>query len=220
MTRLVIPIATLLCVALGVTASGCARTDLRLDAMGVAAHRAAAAEARKAAATHRQQFDPYARTTAGTPTASEPGLPMMDDGFGDNPTAWRVAQAEVLEAHARGHEAAAAALERFEAAACAEVPARERGACPMLPAHASVQQIDGGVRIRLDVAADLAKIAARMRCHLAYARALGFDRAPACPLYAAGVDVLVDASARSIDVVVDRHAAVSELRRAVERLGR
>lgn len=201
--------------AVGLFSAGCAAQRLRVEASSLAEHRAAAERERAEANAHRELFDPYALVTRIPLVPAEPGLPVMDDTDGSNPTSWHLAEAADHEAHARAHAAAAIALERFEATECRAIPAKERGACPIIVAALGVHEIDGGVRVDLRTEADAARIAARMRCHLAYAHAVGFDRAPSCPLYMRGVDIRLSAGGRAIDVVGDRRAVVLEIRRHI-----
>ncbi len=216
--NLVLETCMRLLLALGVITfiqMGCAAPRVRIDEAGSAGHRAEAEKERAAAAAHREQFDPYARVTRETRVPVEPGLPVMEDAVGTNPTSWHLTEAAEHEAHAHAHVAAATALEHFEARECAAIPPRERNACPVLIGASAVTDIDNGVRIDFRTEADTARLAARMRCHLAYARAIGFDRAPYCPLYMKGVDVVLSAGGHAIEVLGDRRGVVTEIRKRV-----
>jgi hypothetical protein len=57
---------------------------------------------------------------------------------------------------------------------------------------------------------------ALMRCHLAYARTRGFDRAPDCLLYLRGVEINTASDGRGIEVTSREHAvALQIVRRSI-----
>jgi hypothetical protein len=120
--------------------------------------------------------------------------------------------AEAHAAHARQHEAAAAELERFEAAECAQIAPGERAACPLLTGAGAVADVAGGVEIRFRPGAPVDDVERRMRCHYAYARAGGFAGASACPLYVKGIRIH-RAETRIIRVTAEDPATTAEIRR-------
>lgn len=195
--------------------AGCAAPRVELEETGAAGHRSEAAKEAAASEARRQQFDPYAVTTRSTEAAPEAGLPVMDEAVGANPTGYHLAEAARHDEHARAHAAAAETLEHFEAAECKMIAAPERSACPILVSVVAVRDIDRGVRIELPADAHVDRLANRMRCHLAYARAQGFANAPSCPLYMKGVDIRQSKDGRAIEVLGAERAVVSEIRKRV-----
>lgn len=146
------------------------------------------AEADRAdAGEHRAQYDPNAATTRVVPKvvrAGEVAYPV--DVY--NPTEEHAREAAVLEAEAKRHEKAAAKLEAWEDAACADAPTAARAACPLLVGVVAVDDVPRGARVRLRDGVDRAALVARMRCHAAFAAAQGGD-AQGCPLYVKGVQI-------------------------------
>jgi len=67
-----------------------------------------------------------------------------------------------------------------------------------------VEELGEGLRLHLKATAPTVRLATQLQCHLAFAQARGFDRAP-CPLFVRGVKITVEASAidfRSLDAKV------------------
>jgi hypothetical protein len=181
-------------VALLVLFCGClAPAAPRPDDMSAAAHRREAARERAEAgerlSAHHEgvaAIDPRVPGgLAGVLPAEEarPGGLVQRRG---TPDLWA---AEAHLEHARLHEEAAAALERFEAAECAGVPAELRASCPLLAGAGAIVDIAGGVEIRFHAGAPVDEVVARMRCHLAFARASGFEAGTSCPLYVKGLAI-------------------------------
>jgi hypothetical protein len=54
---------------------------------------------------------------------------------------------DFLLRHAQEHDQAAAELERFEDAACHELPAASRAACPLVHDVVGITDVPGGVRV-------------------------------------------------------------------------
>ena len=204
-----ISIHGLACAAL-LLASACATPQRQLDRQTAAGHKARAAEAEAAARSERQQFDPKALTVRAS-TANTPEAAALPDAH-DNPTTDHLEHAADEDRHARAHREAAARLLSFEAAECRGVEAASRAACPMLGHVSSVIDIAHGVRLEYRDSAELQDTLARMRCHLAYARARGFGAAGGCPLYLRGVLIVASKDGRAIDITDDDEAAASELR--------
>jgi hypothetical protein len=116
-------------------------------------------------------------------------------------------------AHAAEHDAMANALEGFESTECGAVAPKARAACPFLSV-ASVEDLPNGVRLRLGAPDTRSDVLAEMRCHLAFAHAHGKLRAPDCPLYIGGVDIVgAPNDAGAIDLVASSPAIATELRR-------
>lgn len=96
----------------------------------------------------------------------------------------QAADRELIEANA--HLAAARSLEAFEDQACGGLSAAQRSACPLFAS--SVRRVEwakDGFKLLFKQASEAAQTYPRLRCHLAYAMANGFDR-PSCPLFVKG----------------------------------
>ena len=87
-----------------------------------------------------------------------------------------------------------------------------RAACPFIGAVRSIEEIDGGIRIRLASNAPVLTVAAHMRCHLAYARSRAFEVSE-CPLTLRGTEVEVPSEAEVIDITSKHRKTTQELRR-------
>ncbi|MBS2028503.1 MAG: hypothetical protein JST54_11405 [Deltaproteobacteria bacterium] len=192
-----------------------AHDDVRPDDMSAAAHRDAAARDDALAAQHEARYDPSARETE---LAKLPGSEGAWVPVSGNATRVELEQAELHRAHARAHVDAAKALEGFEDVECRSIPRGERGACPLLGPVARVETIPVGVRITLAHPELREAVIARMRCHLAFARARAFD-VPSCPLYVRGLDIQPGQTPGAIELRGATPAAVDEIRkRAPEEL--
>jgi hypothetical protein len=115
-------------------------------------------------------------------------------------------------AHARQHEKAAQALERFEAAACIGFPPVARAACPLLRRVSRIDDIGGGVRVTFAPGAPVHAVFAHMRCHYAYARARAFEEVVSCPLYVRGVELKRATDPLAIEITHADRRQVDELR--------
>jgi hypothetical protein len=186
---------------------GCTR-PVRPDDMSAAAHRSEATKERLAAEEHRRQFDPYA--VAAAPVGR--GVESVSVASHENPTQHHLVVADAHDAHAREHESAAAELDAFEARECAGLGHAERAACPTLLGIRRVSDISGGVRIELASAEVTPAVIARMRCHLAFARTRGYERAPDCPLYVRGVEIRASSDGRAIEITGNTNALAGEIR--------
>jgi hypothetical protein len=184
----------------------------RQDEMSAAAHR-------RAAERERAVAEAYA--TAAPVYAPAPASPSAPGGGGGMPGRWLAAgdrslttRAEMFDhlAHASEHEAMADKIEAFAAAECVSVPAGSRAACPLV-AVASVEDLANGVRLHLRADQPLDEIVARMRCHLAFARAEGKLRTPDCPLYIGGIEIARAPDGSGIDLIASSKSVASEIRR-------
>ena len=122
-------------------------------------------------------------------------------------------EAESRRAHALEHEAAASALERFEAQECTGINPRLRAACPVLGPVKTVRDIAGGVRLERADGSQLDGLLALMRCHLAYAQSRGFEPvAAACPLYIRGIQIRASTDGAALEIVGATERLASEIR--------
>jgi hypothetical protein len=156
-------------------------------------HRAAAATEERKAEEERQQYDLH-----------PPYNPTVDH--------LRAAEAHLRVAHQ--HTQAALEQQRFEDEACATLSTQARASCPLVSgAVQTVEEIRGGVRLHLKPGSNGAELIARMRCHLAFARARGFEGLSGCPLYyrSAGVDLV--GLGEVIEVRATETAAAAAIRR-------
>ena len=129
-----------------------------------------------------------------------------------NPTEVELWRADDHRAHARQHEKAAQALERFEAAECIGFPPVARAACPLLRRVTRIDDIGGGVRVTFAPGAPVHAVFAHMRCHYAFARARAFEEAVSCPLYIRGVDIKRATDPLAIEITHADGRHVDELR--------
>jgi len=125
----------------------------------------------------------------------------------------RVSDAERHLRHAREHEIAAVALEKYEEVECRNFAPQTRIACPLLGPVRLIEELADGVRIRMAEGAPVDAVLAHMRCHLAFARARGFADAGDCPLYMHGVDITASDDGRAIDVRSGDPTVVREIQR-------
>ncbi len=175
--------------------AACSHT--RPEEMTAEEHRAEARRHEQVAAAEERQYEPNeVRPHLGPRSpfvGDEPGLEFY------NPSAAHLAQADRDMAAALEHLDSADKLEKFEDTACAGIPPAERAGCPLLaPYLVSVQEIAQGLTLNLKPTAPSKTLVNQMSCHLAYAMAKGFEKAP-CPLYVKGVKIaLVDE--RTIDI--------------------
>jgi hypothetical protein len=183
---------TLVLLGLVVAAGGCGtgKDAVKPDDMSAAQHREEAARENKAAHEHTKDYDP--RASVPSPFRPAGGTPSSTYAFPlsvYNPTEVELRQADEHRAHARQHEKAAAALERFEAEECHGFPPAARAACPFLRPVTRIDDIEGGVRVTFAAGTPVHAVFAHMRCHYAYARARAFEDAASCPLYVRGIEI-------------------------------
>ena len=200
--------------ALGFVACAGGNPAVSPDEMSAQKHRQEAEKEHQVADSHAKQWNP---------TAAQPS-PFRDpiDAQGGtylystpvyNPTDWHLEQADRHRSHARNHEAAARSLEKFEEAECKSFPPATRAACPLLGPAESIQDIDGGVRVRMAPSVRVDAIVAHMKCHQAYARSHGYESASSCGLYLAGLEIRRDADPAGIDMTMADRSRVADLRR-------
>ena len=165
--------------------SACAHTSEKQ--LTASEHRAEAARHQAEAARQEAQFDPKQ-----TRERLEPRTPFAEPGYGletYNPTAEHLNEADRHMLRSFEHLKAAQKLEKFEDAACVGMTVAERSACPVLAPHLTqVEEIAQGLRLHLKPDAPAKMITSQMICHLAYANAEGFEKAP-CPLYVKGIQI-------------------------------
>ena len=130
-----------------------------------------------------------------------------------NPTDWHKQEAQRLTAHAKAHEAAAAELEKFEAVECRDFQAKVRAACPVAGPIARVEELPNGVRFVLVDNAPLKAVVGHMRCHLAWARARGFENTLGCPVYIKGIEIQATADGKAIEITAKDKPIVAELKK-------
>jgi len=130
------------------------------------------------AARESAHFDP-SRTmvTMGRPQFDNAPLGLQTY----NPTSDYLRQSEEHSRSAHHHLEAAESLERFEYQSCQGLDPSERAACPLFTAFVDqIVETSSGVRLRLKQGAPEARLVALMQCHLAYAKAHGFENV-SCP---------------------------------------
>ena len=198
-------------VAMGVGALGvCSHGgEVRPDDDSVLGHRQQAARERAVAAEDRQRVAPPG---GGLPpgTVPDPSRPFPDGVPAPSPEA---DEARWHLEHARQHEAAAHALERFEAAECAGIDGAQRRGCPLLGPVIGIEDLPAGVRVVLGPTTSAEEVARHMRCHYAFARARGFSpEAAACPLYVRGIEISV-APGNAVQILGPNPAVAREIQR-------
>ncbi len=135
----------------------------------------------------RAQFDPTELRPASGPAMRIEG---MAPEFSYNPTQGHLTTADAELRAAATHLEAAHKLEVFEDAACRDIPPAQRAACPLLASSVTrVQHTDAGFALVMKPGVDVADVHRRLSCHLAWARATGFER-PSCPLFVKGLEIL------------------------------
>lgn len=172
------PFLSLLCAA-GLAA--CAQAPVSAED-----HLDAAAAERARAAEHAGRYDDDA-----VDVRVVPGVEGADGVEVFNPTHFEKVSAASHDARARRHDAAAAALEASEDAACVGVPPAARAACPLLLTVA-VADIGAGVRVTFDDDAAAGRAAAVVRCQQAFAVTRAFEDLPSCALYGRGLQLRQD----------------------------
>jgi hypothetical protein len=193
----------------------CASADktVRPDDMSAAAHKEAAAKEHAAADADQRSYNPAATRVGGlgNPPPYEAGAVAYPETV-YNPTEGYLRLAEKHRAHARQHEAAARDLERFEEAECRNFPPATRAACPLLSPTVAIEDIPGGVRVKLVPGTRVDAVVAHMRCHYAYARSHGFETSAGCPLYIRGLVIKESDDRQSIELLASGEADEREVR--------
>lgn len=206
---------TLMFLFIAATAGGCGtgKQTVKPDDMSAAQHHDEAARENAFANQHTNEYAP--RAAVPSPFRPAEGAAANDYLFplaAYNPTEVQLQRAEEHRAHAKEHEKAAQALERFEAAECLNLPPSTRAACPLLGPATRVDDITGGVRVWFAQGTRVDAVLAHMRCHYAYARARGFSEATSCPLYMRGVDIKQGKDPLAIEITIVDADRVAELR--------
>jgi hypothetical protein len=185
---------------------------VRPDDMSAEAHRKEAARLAAAAEAERARSDsPALQPHLGVSPSSNPeGYYYPTDLY--DPRKDALLRAQQLSRHARQHEAAASRLEAFEQGECRQFPPATRAACPLLSPVQEVSDVEGGVRVHFKPGARVDALFAHMQCHLAYARARGFDDAAGCPLYVPGVAIRRTDDPLALEIVGSNARTASEIR--------
>jgi hypothetical protein len=199
-------------VALILAVCGCASAPrpVQPDDMSATRHHQEAEHEYAVAAQELAQYDPRA---AGLVVEAENEFPAYYPMAIFNPTEHHLRAAEAHVRHAKEHEAAATALIQFEDEACTGIAPEVRAACPLLVDVTDIADVRGGARVRFTPETPVPLVERRMRCHLAYARAHGWDEAADCPLYVRGVHVERTPDGAGIDLVSDDRAIEAQIRR-------
>jgi hypothetical protein len=172
---------TLLVAAIALV-TGCAHKEMTGED-----HRAAAAADMAKAEHERAKYDPNQTALAITPR-NNPDDTLTPPRF-YNPSAANLAEADQKMKSAFAHLEAARKLEKYEDAACAGISAAERMSCPLIAPHIDkIEEGSKGVVLHLKSPEKAKTLATQMQCHLAFAKANNFNRAP-CPLYVKGVAI-------------------------------
>jgi hypothetical protein len=207
-------LAFLILPTLATLAAGCGtnREAVKPDDMSAAEHRAEAARENEAARQHTKDYNPHATVPSPfRPAAGPPAdYPFPVEVY--NPTDGNLVRADAHRAHARAHEKAAQALERFEDSECLNFPPSTRAACPLLGPVAHVDDVAGGVRVKFMPGTRVDAVFAHMRCHYAYARARAFEETTTCPLYMRGIDIKQAKDPLAIEITTADPDQVAELR--------
>jgi hypothetical protein len=174
-------------------------------------HRARAERERQLARESADRYDPGASRASPLVPASAGGSGSPFPASVYNPTEGHLREADKHRAHAREHDAAAKALERFEAAECGALPEGTRAACPLIGPVARIDDIARGVRVTFAPGTRVDSVVAHMRCHYAYARARAFDERVSCPLYMPGIRIR-QAGPLAVEIVTGDARRVDELR--------
>jgi hypothetical protein len=185
-------------------------STVRLDETSVEGHRQEAARERAAAAEARLHDEPSTRALP--PNVPRP--PWDPASLTHDPAEDRRYESRWHLEHARDHEAAAAALEQFEANECRGIAPSERAACPLLGPVVSILDLPRGVRVQLASTVSVERTLAQLRCHHAFARARGFGPAAAsCPLFMRGIDIKAAADGRGIEILGSSRRQTREIQR-------
>jgi len=213
---------TTLTIALSVALAGCASPEPKPDDMSAAAHRAEAERERHEARADLARASDSEREgrSSSAPAFTEPRSPWTEP----HPEVEKREHSPALEAaaahtrHAAAHERAAAELERFEAAECSGIPVETRAACPLLHDVVEIDDVYGGARVVFAGNVSVPEVVARIRCHVAFARARAFADAEDCPLYVRGVRVA--AAGPHALTLTSRDETNRELTQRIRRLAR
>lgn len=140
------------------------------------------------AANEQAQYDPNESKSQARPVGPQ-GVDHLTPEFAYNPTAEHQVAADKELRAAAASLAAANKLEAFEDADCKDIPPAQRSACPLLASSVTeVRHTPMGFRLVMKPSVDVADTQRRLKCHLSYARSIGFER-PSCPLFVKGMDL-------------------------------
>ncbi len=134
-----------------------------------------------------------------------------------NPTASNLAEADRKMDSAFKHLEAARRLEKYEDVACVGLTRAERTSCPLIAPHIDkIEEGSKGVVLHIKTAEKARILSAQMHCHLAFAQANNFERAP-CPLYLKGVTITLVGD-KAIEVTSSDPAVAREVRQEARRM--
>lgn len=185
--------------------------DARSEELTAREHDEEAAREDRAADEHDARYDPESATMA-------QGAASVSTFYGTdvyNPSEGQPALAEGHRDHAVAHRAVAEELRVYEEGTCGHFPVSTRAACPLLLGLGSVDDVDGGVRLRFTEGTDVAPIVEHIRCHIAFSAARGTEGIEHCALYVPGASVRADGT--DVALTTDRAEHVAELRRRANR---
>jgi hypothetical protein len=188
----------------------------RTDGLTVAENKTEAAIHEARAENQIEQYDPTRIQTDLRPGPLDPNSLQLNE-FTYNPTESHQTAADAELREAGEHLRAAKKLETFEDAACRDLPAGERSSCPLLGSSVrQIRQTTQGFQLTMKASVDVADVNRRLNCHLAYARATGFDR-PSCPLFVKGTTIK-RIGASVIDFSGDTRAIAADLQGQARRI--
>lgn len=183
----------------------CNSPQVAVDETTVSGHEQEAQLERKKAAAQQAAYDPrqerHHQVPAATPQEGR-GTVMITV----NPTQAHLSRAESHRKHALEHELAAIKLQAFEDAACQSLKPEERASCPTLLTTA-IEKLPQGIRLRCEPE-QVDKLVAEMRCHLAFAKARGYDSPYLCPFALQGVTAAAAPERQGVDLIADNPATV------------
>jgi hypothetical protein len=206
-----------MCGLVSVVLTNCAHQ--RFEEMSVDQHLAEAMKAGTAARDEEKEYAPgqASMAEAGMSPWTDASPPEQFRAF--HPTADHLLAANRDLREAQRHVQAAAALQDSERAACGSKSTAQRAECPAVTTSVrGVEPAARGIRLLLKKHADGSTLAGSMQCHLAFARAAGFDKVPSCPLSTRGESVVLEDGGRVIALLGDSQAAQAALRRQARAL--
>jgi hypothetical protein len=198
-------------------AAGCAATTNGVDPdeMTAASHREESSRTRLQAEAQARKYDESRDqewSATGGPQCRDVSFPSRVY----NPTRKYRAQADALRRHADQHLAAAAELERFTQAECAQFSPEIRKQCPLIGNVVGVEEIESGVSLELRQGMPLDAVVAHMRCHHAFGREHGAG-VHDCPLYIAGIQVELGSDGKSVTITSRDPRSVDTIRKRARR---
>ncbi len=189
----------------------CGGAKVQLDETTAEGHEREAAVERELAQKEKAAYDPNrAQLREVQPPRFDAATPML---ISVNPTVAHLSAAEAHQRHSHQHQLAAIQLQAFEDEACKPVEPASRASCPSLIATA-VERLPKGIRLRCEPE-QVDKILAEMRCHLAFARARGYDSAYLCPFALKGVVASAATDRSGVDLTAE-DASTTKILHALE----